>query len=749
MSASVEDISQAIVRLVQDTETLHDFVHGPDTETVETESGELPTVSKLVKDLREEVSSITTEAVAAASAAGISASEAESQAEAARLSAVDAANALSAIGDDLEEAALKAQEAEAAASASAQSAGSAASSASAASNASNAADTSATTAQNAADAASDYVAKLLAPSSTHPLTRANGSPLQEGDEYQNTGDHQRYSWSGTAWIAINSAAQSLEAALADATDPAKNAALVGFYDSAAPAYLKTTSDILNMEPVNVLRLVPKTLHAALHNGTGTFPLAAPLNGLISAMSAAGGGEIVLTYGKHMLENYVEMLSNVGMSGLGDNSVLKGMFPSAINRMLTSPAAVLQRNIHLRKFKLDRSVANTQHGIILGGIDGLTIDDVSIDGVGVGGAMGISPFDEFAAVQSRNVDIKNCRINTPNNFGIAFGNVSGGTITNNLFSDAYREAIGLECWGNTSAVEDVVVSGNILRMNTRAGNHVGGSVGPAILVGGAGHSYGGVTRRCKLANNVITIDNVAGLTSYGGIFVIGGTADAYAAEDIDIVDNTVYNAPAQGMNFGALGSFTRRVTTRGNRLINPNNANTTYSAIQLRNAQDCVMVGDVIIGNKHVYSVFEDVSSSGNTFLDIIPGTPTTDKLLRNGVAAVAAIYRDPTTNQVLGGRQFQESKSIANNATVTYTPRTNPNRGLYMLVASNGAYAILSIVSTAVPVVIAKSIDVVVGATDPGNAGAFSVFPFNSTSISVTNRIGASHNVTLLSLNAN
>lgn len=48
-----------------------------------------------------------------------------------------------------------------------------------------------------------------------PTTRVNGSPLQQGDEYHNTVDHMRYNWTGVAWVALNSSAQSLETRLAD------------------------------------------------------------------------------------------------------------------------------------------------------------------------------------------------------------------------------------------------------------------------------------------------------------------------------------------------------------------------------------------------------------------------------------------------------------------------------------------------------------------------------------------------------
>lgn len=54
-----------------------------------------------------------------------------------------------------------------------------------------------------------------------PSTRLDGSALQQADEYQNSGDKLRYSWSGTAWVALNSSAQALESQLALETGPEK------------------------------------------------------------------------------------------------------------------------------------------------------------------------------------------------------------------------------------------------------------------------------------------------------------------------------------------------------------------------------------------------------------------------------------------------------------------------------------------------------------------------------------------------
>lgn len=73
-----------------------------------------------------------------------------------------------------------------------------------------------------------------------PTTRINGDPLQEADEYQNRGDKLRYSWNGSAWIALNSSAQQLEERLADLTSPAYGAGKIAVYGTG-----KMLDEILN------------------------------------------------------------------------------------------------------------------------------------------------------------------------------------------------------------------------------------------------------------------------------------------------------------------------------------------------------------------------------------------------------------------------------------------------------------------------------------------------------------------------
>lgn len=85
-----------------------------------------------------------------------------------------------------------------------------------------------------------------------PTTRLNGDPLQQADEYQNSNDKLRYSWSGTAWVALNSSAQELAAKLAAPTGGTEVFVLAPL----AQAIPRTVTDKLG-EHISLLDLVPK------------------------------------------------------------------------------------------------------------------------------------------------------------------------------------------------------------------------------------------------------------------------------------------------------------------------------------------------------------------------------------------------------------------------------------------------------------------------------------------------------------
>jgi hypothetical protein len=119
----------------------------------------------------------------------------------------------------------------------------------AATSANSAAASSASAAYSAADAASsEYSAgisaanakshadRLIAPSPTAPTVRGDGTPLQIGDRYVNTGNQAEYIYKAYGWVSNDSLAAIAD--IQNPDDPAKGATLAG-YDGA------TVSDILD------------------------------------------------------------------------------------------------------------------------------------------------------------------------------------------------------------------------------------------------------------------------------------------------------------------------------------------------------------------------------------------------------------------------------------------------------------------------------------------------------------------------
>lgn len=81
-------------------------------------------------------------------------------------------------------------------------------------------------------------------STTPPITRLDGSPLEISDEYGNLTDNLRYNWTGSAWIALNSSAQQLEERLADTSDPSKGIGMLGYNKGTMADYLGIVRDTL-------------------------------------------------------------------------------------------------------------------------------------------------------------------------------------------------------------------------------------------------------------------------------------------------------------------------------------------------------------------------------------------------------------------------------------------------------------------------------------------------------------------------
>ncbi len=153
--------------------------------------------------------------------------------------------------------------------------------------------------------------------------------------------------------------------LANNTDPTKGSSLVGYYDSVAPSYLKTVSDILNAEPVSAMRFIPRNEQAALYDGSSTVDYTSNLNEALAAL--IHGGELTLppvTFNTVGLQ--FSNARNLKITGQGWKSVIKNNSASGAHGIW-----VRGDTINDRSYGLDMSCFTIEGNALSG--DGLRLD----------------------------------------------------------------------------------------------------------------------------------------------------------------------------------------------------------------------------------------------------------------------------------------------------------------------------------------------------------------------------------------
>lgn len=122
---------------------------------------------------------------------------------------------------------------------------------------------------------------------------------------------------GASFIGISApdGSQKLVSDIAVNNDAGKGAALVGFYDSIAPAYLKTISDIANGLPVSFFRFIPKSKISGIRARTNSDDLSANFADAL----ASGCAEINFEPGLYNVSSAIAMsVANQRMKGAGWN-----------------------------------------------------------------------------------------------------------------------------------------------------------------------------------------------------------------------------------------------------------------------------------------------------------------------------------------------------------------------------------------------------------------------------------------------
>ncbi|UVG20772.1 tail fiber/spike domain-containing protein [Klebsiella quasipneumoniae] len=99
----------------------------------------------------------------------------------------------------------------------------------------------------------------------------------------------------------------------------------------ATPYLKTVSDILNMEPVNALRAIPKTLHSAIYDGTSEVDVSAYVNAMAQAVSGAGTekrGRLIVPHGRLALAAPLTLYRQLEIVGAGAHATELFLLPGS-------------------------------------------------------------------------------------------------------------------------------------------------------------------------------------------------------------------------------------------------------------------------------------------------------------------------------------------------------------------------------------------------------------------------------------
>lgn len=341
------------------------------------------------------------QAASSAAQAGDSASQAGNSASSAAQSAAAASDSETAAGlsaSSAQSSASSATSSEAAASSSASaaqaSAGEAQVSASAADQSATEAAQSATSAQEDADATADRVARFLAPSAVEPTQRDNGQPLQVGDQWPKTTDGKVYSWTGSAWVALDSGAQQLEERLSEENIPTEGAGIVGFsrdivYPPSSAGVALMGADVTPWEFADLLTYTPGADPA----GWDWSPV---INGALRAR-----GEVSLGFGAYGVRSPIVVMPGNRIKGKGPGhaggTAYSNIFASRIIALadfsgdavftssVTSPENVLTAP-QLEQFRLDLLQCGS-HGIhFLDVYDGVKFDNLHVVG---------APLDKYA------------------------------------------------------------------------------------------------------------------------------------------------------------------------------------------------------------------------------------------------------------------------------------------------------------------------------------------------------------------
>lgn len=322
------------------------------------------------------------------------------------------------------------------------------------------------------------------------------------------------------------------------------------------------------------------------------------------------------------EASVVLHSGASLIGEGASSILTGDYTRKVtNCLLRTDWDNPVQNLALRNFTIDRGGSGVEHGILLNGVNGLTIDRLHVFGIShaVSGILGISSVLNASGnaprLTSRNILITNSQFDDCGNFGIQLGAVEGAIVRDCRFLRAYREAIGVEPEA-CDAASSISITGNSFQC--LPGLKQGSETGVIVVTMTSGAAS---IRKIYIANNTIDF----GATPKGKIMPGIGL---YGQIDVVVEKNLIRNAAGPGIQLGNLferastcKSLARPVSGRligarvvDNQIVSPNmgrNAGGNGAAIYARGAQRTVIAGNRVTGKLQTSNLVQDNGSQDN------------------------------------------------------------------------------------------------------------------------------------------
>lgn len=268
--------------------------------------------------------------------------------------------------------------------------------------------------------------------------------------------------------------------------------------------------------INSGRVISTSDFITSGKGTAAKPWSA--QAIQKAINALGqGGEVLIRSGYYTLDEttpYIKVMYN--------NITLRGEGPSTVivpHKVLANPIQAMGKTgLRFLNFKFDgKNLA--LNGIILNSVkdfvvEGLVVENIKCDKTGAGD--GILIFKSSDGYVTRNT-VRRCTGSTGANAGIEVTQTSKRIIVSNNFCSENRYGIAVFSHGPKEVLEDIIITGNIVKDNYAKGIQVM-SVTPGCFKG------------------VIVSDNIIRGKAEQGGFIVSGMEDAKISNNL-VFDTT--------------------------------------------------------------------------------------------------------------------------------------------------------------------------------------------------------------------